>query len=121
MIHDSILGTIGNTPVVRVNRLAPPGITLYVKCEAFNPMSSVKDRLAIAMIEDAERRGTLIMRETGVINTTRGNPESGAVTAFQKIVDATGDLTGATGYFFVSGFSIDNHVVTKLTGRLCLP
>ena len=59
MIYDSILGTIGNTPVVRINRLAPAGTTIYVKCEAFNPMSSVKDRLAIAMIEDAERRGVL--------------------------------------------------------------
>jgi hypothetical protein len=66
-------------------------------------------------------RGTLIMRETGVTNQTQGNPESGAITAFQKIVDATGDLTGATGHFFVSGFNIDNHVVTKVTGTLCLP
>ena len=44
MIHDSILGTIGNTPVVRVNRLAPPHVAMYVKCEFFNPLSSVKDR-----------------------------------------------------------------------------
>ena len=57
MIHDSILGTIGRTPVVRVNRLAPEGIDLYVKVEAFNPLGSVKDRLAIGIIEDAERRG----------------------------------------------------------------
>ena len=41
MIHESILGTIGNTPVVRINRLAPQGVTIYVKCEAFNPLSSV--------------------------------------------------------------------------------
>ena len=53
-VYDSILGTIGNTPVVRINHLAPANATIYVKCEAFNPMSSVKDRLAIAMIEDAE-------------------------------------------------------------------
>ena len=59
MIHDSILGTIGNTPVVRINHLAPAHVTMYVKCEAFNPLHSVKDRLAIAIIEDAERRGTL--------------------------------------------------------------
>src|SRR5438128_12249813 len=72
MIHDSILGTIGNTPVVRVNRLAPRNTTIYVKCEAFNPMSSVKDRLAIAMIEDAERRGTLKPGQT-VIEPTSGN------------------------------------------------
>ncbi len=59
MLHDTILGTIGNTPVVRINRLGPEHVTMYVKCEAFNPMSSVKDRLAFALIEDAERRGAL--------------------------------------------------------------
>src|SRR5512143_3704341 len=72
MIHDDILSTIGNTPVVRINRLAPPGTTIYVKCEAFNPMSSVKDRLAIALIEDAERRGALKPGQT-VIEPTSGN------------------------------------------------
>jgi cysteine synthase A len=72
VIHDSILGTIGNTPVVRINRLAPKHVTMYVKCEAFNPMSSVKDRLAIAMIEDAERRGVLKPGMT-VIEPTSGN------------------------------------------------
>jgi len=72
VIHDSILGTIGNTPVVGINRLAPAGTTIYVKCEAFNPMSSVKDRLAIAMIEDAERRGVLKPGQT-VVEPTSGN------------------------------------------------
>jgi cysteine synthase A len=72
MIHENILGTIGNTPVVKINRLAPPHVTMYVKCEAFNPMSSVKDRLAIAMIEDAERRGVLKPGMT-VIEPTSGN------------------------------------------------
>jgi cysteine synthase A len=72
VIHDSILGTIGNTPVVRINRLAPAGTTIYVKVEAFNPMSSVKDRLAIGMIEDAERRGVLKPGQT-VIEPTSGN------------------------------------------------
>ena len=72
MIHDSILGTIGNTPVVRINRLAPQGVTMYVKCEAFNPLSSVKDRLAIGIIEDAERRGQLKPGQT-VIEATSGN------------------------------------------------
>jgi cysteine synthase len=72
MIHDSILETIGNTPVVRINRLAPAGTTIYVKVEAFNPMGSVKDRLAIAMIEDAERRGVLKPGQT-VIEPTSGN------------------------------------------------
>ena len=57
--HDSILGTVGNTPVVKINKLAPNGANLYVKVEAFNPMGSVKDRLALGVIEDAERSGKL--------------------------------------------------------------
>jgi hypothetical protein len=67
------------------------------------------------------RRGTLIMRETGVTNPTVGNPESGAVTAFQKITEATGDLVGTTGYFFVSGFSRNGRVETNVTGEVCFP
>jgi hypothetical protein len=65
--------------------------------------------------------GTLTMRETGVVNQTTGNPESGAVTAYQKIMDGTGEFTGATGHFFVSGFSINQHVVTTLAGQICMP
>lgn len=72
MIYDDILGTIGNTPVIRINRLAPPGVTIYVKCEAFNPMSSVKDRLAFALIDDAELHGVLKPGMT-VIEPTSGN------------------------------------------------
>lgn len=72
MIYDDILGTIGNTPVVRINRLAPAGVTMYVKCEAFNPMSSIKDRLAFALIDDAEKRGVLKPGMT-VIEPTSGN------------------------------------------------
>lgn len=72
MIHDSILGTIGRTPVVRINRLASAHVTMYVKCEFFNPLSSVKDRLAIAIIEDAERRGVLKPGQT-VVEATSGN------------------------------------------------
>ena len=72
MIYDSILATIGRTPVVRINRLAPAGVTMYVKCEFFNPLSSVKDRLAIAIIEDAERSGTLKPGQT-VVEATSGN------------------------------------------------
>jgi cysteine synthase len=72
MIYDSILGTIGRTPIVRINRLAPQHVTMYVKCEFFNPISSVKDRLAIAIIEDAERRGTLSPGQT-VVEATSGN------------------------------------------------
>ena len=72
MIYDNILQTIGNTPVVKIQRLAPPGQHVYAKLEAFNPLSSVKDRLAIAIIEDAERRGTLKPGQT-VIEATSGN------------------------------------------------
>jgi cysteine synthase A len=68
----SILETIGNTPVVRINRLAPPGVNLFVKVEAFNPLGSVKDRLAIAVIEAAERSGALRPGQT-VIEATSGN------------------------------------------------
>ena len=72
MIYKNILETIGNTPVVGINRLAPAGIDMYVKVEAFNPMSSVKDRLAIGIIEDAERKGLLKPGQT-VIEATSGN------------------------------------------------
>ena len=59
MIHASILDTVGRTPVVRIHRLAPAGVEMYVKLEAFNPMSSVKDRLALAIVLDAEAKGLL--------------------------------------------------------------
>jgi cysteine synthase A len=72
MIHDSILGTIGRTPIVKLQRLAPAGVSVYVKCEFFNPASSVKDRLAIAIIEDAERSGALKPGQT-VVEATSGN------------------------------------------------
>ena len=72
MIYNNILETIGNTPVVGINRLAPAGIDMFVKVEAFNPMSSVKDRLAIGIIEDAERKGLLKPGQT-VIEATSGN------------------------------------------------
>ncbi len=72
MIHQNILETIGRTPIVRINRLAPKGVEMYVKVEAFNPMSSVKDRLAIGIILDAEARGTLKPGQT-VVEATSGN------------------------------------------------
>ena len=72
MKHDDILGAIGNTPVIRINRLAPEGINLYVKCEAFNPLSSVKDRLALGVIEAAEKSGELKPGQT-VVEATSGN------------------------------------------------
>ncbi|MFC4526547.1 cysteine synthase A [Dyella halodurans] len=72
MIYDSILDTIGNTPIVRIHRLAPKHVTLYVKVEAFNPAGSVKDRLAYAIIIDAEQRGLLKPGQT-VVEATSGN------------------------------------------------
>src|SRR5437016_3961483 len=69
---DSILGTVGNTPVVRINRLAPAHVNLFVKIEAFNPLGSVKDRLALGVIEAAEKSGELKPGQT-VIEATSGN------------------------------------------------
>jgi len=68
--YDSILGTVGNTPVVRVNRLAPPHVNLWVKVEAFNPLGSVKDRLALGVIEAAEKSGELKPGQTVVVMTS---------------------------------------------------
>jgi cysteine synthase len=108
MIYDSILGTIGRTPIVRINRLAPAHTTMYVKCEAFNPMSSVKDRLAIAIIEDAERRGTLKPGQT-VIEATSGN--TGIALAM---------VCAAKGYPFVAvmaeSFSIERRKIMRMLG-----
>jgi len=108
VIHDSILGTIGNTPVVRVNRVGPGHVSMYVKCEAFNPMSSVKDRLAIAMIEDAERRGVLKPGMT-VIEPTSGN--TGIALAM---------VCAAKGYPFVAvmsdSFSVERRKLMKALG-----
>ncbi len=70
--YANILETIGNTPLVRLNKLAPPGVNVYVKVESFNPMGSVKDRMAHAIIEDAERTGALRPGQT-VIEATSGN------------------------------------------------
>src|SRR5437016_10608081 len=70
--YDSILETIGHTPVVRIKKLAPAQVCLYVKIEAFNPTGSVKDRLALGVIEDAERAGQLRPGQT-VIEATSGN------------------------------------------------
>jgi cysteine synthase len=108
MIHENILSTIGNTPVVKVNRLAPQGTTIYVKCEAFNPLSSVKDRLAIAIIEDAERRGELKPGQT-VIEATSGN--TGIALAM---------VCAAKGYPFVAlmsdSFSIERRKLMRILG-----
>ncbi|MEO8348620.1 MAG: cysteine synthase A [Acidobacteriota bacterium] len=108
MLHENILGTIGNTPVVRINRLAPPNVTMYVKCEAFNPLSSVKDRLAIGIIEDAERRGTLKPGQT-VVEATSGN--TGIALAM---------VCAVKGYPFVAlmadSFSIERRKLMRILG-----
>jgi cysteine synthase len=70
--YQSILETVGNTPVVKINRLAPKGVNLYVKIEAFNPLGSVKDRLALGVIEAAEKSGELMPGQT-VVEATSGN------------------------------------------------
>jgi cysteine synthase len=108
MIYDSILGTIGRTPVVRINRLAPKHVTMYVKCEFFNPLGSVKDRLAIGIIEDAERRGTLEPGQT-VVEATSGN--TGIALAM---------VCAAKGYPFVATmvetFSIERRKIMRMLG-----
>ena len=83
-IHSSILSTIGKTPVVRINRLAPQGIDMFVKVEAFNPLGSVKDRIALGIIEAAERDGRLRPGQT-VVEATSGNTGIGlAMVCAQK-------------------------------------
>src|ERR1700682_3324757 len=112
MIYDSILGTIGRTPVVRLQRLAPQGVTIYVKCEFFNPMASVKDRLAIAIIEDAERRGELKPGQT-VVEATSGN--TGIALAM---------VCAAKGYPFVAvmpeSFSVERRQIMRAYGAKVL-
>ena len=108
MIHDSILGTIGKTPVVQVQRLAPEHVTMYVKCEFFNPAGSVKDRLAIGIIEDAERSGALKPGQT-VVEATSGN--TGIALAM---------VCAAKGYPFVAvmseTFSVERRRVMRILG-----
>src|SRR3982751_2136996 len=108
MLYDNILGTIGRTPIVRINRLSPAGTTMYVKCEFFNPLSSVKDRLAIAIIEDAERNGTLKPGQT-VVEATSGN--TGIALAM---------VCAAKGYPFVAimveSFSIERRKIMRMLG-----
>lgn len=108
MIHDSILNTVGNTPVIRINRLAPEGVEMYVKVEAFNPLGSVKDRLALGIIEDAERRGALKPGQT-VVEATSGN--TGIALAM---------VCAVKGYPFVSvmadSFSIERRKLMRFLG-----
>jgi cysteine synthase len=108
MIHDSILDTIGRTPIVRINHLAPKGVTMYVKIEAFNPMSSVKDRLALGIILAAEESGELKPGQT-VVEATSGN--TGIALAM---------VCAARGYPFVAfmadSFSIERRKLMRFLG-----
>ena len=108
MIYNSILETIGNTPIVKVNNLGPENQNIYVKCESFNPLSSVKDRLAIAIIEDAEKNGLIKPGQT-VIEATSGN--TGIALAM---------VCAAKGYPFVATmvetFSIERRRIMKALG-----
>src|SRR5881398_1447852 len=82
--YANILETVGRTPVVRINKLATPGVELWVKVEAFNPLGSVKDRLALGVIEAAERSGELKPGQT-VVEATSGNTGIGlAMVCAQK-------------------------------------
>jgi cysteine synthase A len=108
MIYNSILETIGNTPIVRLNNMGPEHVDLYVKVESFNPLSSVKDRLAIAIISDAENRGVLKPGQT-VIEATSGN--TGIALAM---------VCAAKGYQFVAimadSFSIERRKIMRGLG-----
>ncbi|MGB4857895.1 MAG: cysteine synthase A [Dokdonella sp.] len=108
MIHASILDTIGRTPIVRINRLAPDGIEMFVKVESFNPGGSVKDRLALAVILDAEASGELKPGQT-VVEATSGN--TGIALAM---------VCAARGYPFVAfmteTFSIERRKLMRVFG-----
>jgi len=107
-IHDSIVDTIGGTPIIRLHRMAPAQVTLYAKVESFNPGGSVKDRLAIAIILDAERRGELKPGRT-VVEATSGN--TGVALAM---------VCAARGYPFVAvmsdSFSIERRKLMRAYG-----
>ena len=108
MIHESILDTIGHTPVVRLRRLAPDRVSLYAKVESFNPGGSVKDRLAIAIILDAEEKGLLKPGDT-VVEATSGN--TGVALAM---------VCAARGYRFVAvmteTFSVERRKLMRAYG-----
>jgi cysteine synthase len=108
MIYESILDTIGNTPIVKLHRIAPKHVTMYVKVEAFNPIGSVKDRLALAIIDDAERRGVIKPGQT-VVEATSGNTGI-----------ALSMVCAAKGYPFVAtmaeSFSIERRKIMRAMG-----
>src|ERR1700754_3389190 len=104
----NILETVGNTPVVKINKLAPADINLYVKIEAYNPLGSVKDRLALGVIEDAEKNGRLKPGQT-VIEATSGNTGIGLAM-----------VCAAKGYPFVctmaETFSVERRKLMRFLG-----
>jgi cysteine synthase A len=108
VIYNSIVETVGNTPIVRLNRVAPKHVEMYVKIEAFNPGASVKDRLALAIIDDAERRGTIEPGQT-VVEATSGN--TGIALAM---------VCAAKGYPFVATmvetFSVERRKIMRAFG-----
>lgn len=108
MIYNNILETIGRTPVVKINNIGPKHVNLFVKIESFNPMGSVKDRLAIAIIEDAEKSGALKPGQT-IIEATSGN--TGIALAM---------VAAAKGYPFVATmvetFSVERRKLMKALG-----
>lgn len=108
MIYNDILETIGRTPVVKLNRIAPDHVEMYAKVEAFNPIGSVKDRLAFAIIDDAERRGALSPGQT-VVEATSGN--TGIALAM---------VCAAKGYPFVAvmadSFSVERRQIMRALG-----
>ena len=107
-LHDSILDTIGRTPIVRLHRIAPTGVELYAKVESFNPGGSVKDRLALAIVLDAEQRGLLRPGDT-IVEATSGN--TGIALAM---------VAAARGYRFVAvmteTFSIERRKLMRAYG-----
>ena len=108
MIYDSILDTIGDTPIIRLNRIAPDGIEMFVKVESFNPLASVKDRLAFAIVTDAEKRGVLKPGDT-IVEATSGN--TGIALAM---------VCAAKGYGFVAtmaeSFSVERRKIMRAMG-----
>ncbi|RDX37491.1 cysteine synthase A [Kangiella sp. HD9-110m-PIT-SAG07] len=107
-IYDSILDTIGNTPIVKINRLGPKHVNLFVKAEYFNPLASVKDRLAFAIINDAEKKGLLKPGQT-VVEATSGN--TGIALAM---------VCAAKGYPFIAvmteTFSVERRKIMRALG-----
>lgn len=107
-LYDSILHTVGNTPIVRLQRLAPPQVSVYAKVESFNPGGSVKDRLALAIILDAEARGVLKPGDT-IVEATSGN--TGVALAM---------VAAARGYKFVATmvetFSVERRKLMRAYG-----